>query len=392
MQRSCGWLLLGAGLFNLLLAVRLKKSGQSFFILEKRFSLDLNKTWSFHKSDLEAQQWSEISNFVHHQWSHQEVWFSTYRRTLGQSYCALRASAFGSEVLNFVGSEKFIFNCDVIAVAGNSVTTSQGTFCGDRVVDARGERRAPDFESTLSGFQKFVGWELRFQEPHGLKNPVIMDVQVQQKEGYRFLYLLPWSATEILVEDTRYSLDPQLAKSQLRLDLQEYVEWRWPGRKYSVEREEEGCLPIPLEARPRLANEFGVRGGFFHPTTSYSLPWALRVIEELLAGGIGGSSERLENLRPSGFYFLLNRLLFLAAPAHERWKIFSKFYQLPESLIERFYSGRSSMLDKIKILSGKPPVSVATALPWLVGDWEKLKSGNRIREIFHSEGTFDGIV
>ncbi|HEX2561365.1 lycopene cyclase family protein [Phenylobacterium sp.] len=39
-----------------------------------------------------------------------------------------------------------------------------------------------------------------------------------------------------------------------------------------------------------------------------------------------------------------------------------RFYRLPQPLIERFYAGRPSLADKVRILAGKPPVPVRRAL------------------------------
>ena len=62
------------------------------------------------------------------------------------------------------------------------------------------------------------------------------------------------------------------------------------------------------------------------------------------------------------FYRLLNRMLFRAAGPERRWRVFQRFYGLPEGVVRRFYAGRSTALDKARILAGKPPVPVVAAL------------------------------
>jgi lycopene beta-cyclase len=39
-----------------------------------------------------------------------------------------------------------------------------------------------------------------------------------------------------------------------------------------------------------------------------------------------------------------------------------RFYGLPEDLIARFYAGKLTLTDRLRILSGKPPVPVLAAL------------------------------
>ena len=59
---------------------------------------------------------------------------------------------------------------------------------------------------------------------------------------------------------------------------------------------------------------------------------------------------------------MLNRMLFIAASPQERVTVLQRFYRLPRPLIERFYAGRTSLPDQMRILVGKPPVSIARAL------------------------------
>jgi lycopene beta-cyclase len=42
--------------------------------------------------------------------------------------------------------------------------------------------------------------------------------------------------------------------------------------------------------------------------------------------------------------------------------VLRRFYGLPEGIVRRFYAGRSTALDKVRLLAGKPPVPVVKAL------------------------------
>jgi lycopene beta-cyclase len=55
-------------------------------------------------------------------------------------------------------------------------------------------------------------------------------------------------------------------------------------------------------------------------------------------------------------------MLFRAADPPHRYRVLEHFYRLPEPVIARFYAGRSTMLDKMRILSGRPPVPIGRAL------------------------------
>jgi lycopene beta-cyclase len=204
-----------------------------------------------------------------------------------------------------------------------------------------------------------------------------MDATVDQVDGYRFVYCLPFSETRMLVEDTYYSDTPDLDPAAVGARLDAYViKRRWQPAE--IEREETGVLPVAIGGDfgsfwrvggARVA-KFGLRGGFFHPVTGYSLPDAVRTASMLvkqkdMTGGV------LHNVfeayagqlwKKRDFYRQLNTLLFRAAEPAERYKVLERFYTLDQSLIARFYAGQSSMLDRVRILSGKPPVPVGRAV------------------------------
>jgi lycopene beta-cyclase len=145
--------------------------------------------------------------------------------------------------------------------------------------------------------------------------------------------------------------------------------------------EESGVLPIVLDGDIQsfwadgLAGvpRSGMRAALFHPTTGYSLPEAVRLADEV-ARNVHMDSEALFELarnrslelwRRTRFFRLLNRMLFRAAEPDQRYRIFERFYGLPEDLIARFYAGRLEWKDKLRLLTGRPPVPVFRALACL---------------------------
>jgi lycopene beta-cyclase len=59
-------------------------------------------------------------------------------------------------------------------------------------------------------------------------------------------------------------------------------------------------------------------------------------------------------------------MLYRAAEPTERYRVLEHFYRLPEALIGRFYAGRLTAWDKLKVLTGRPPVPVGKALAALL--------------------------
>jgi lycopene beta-cyclase len=145
-----------------------------------------------------------------------------------------------------------------------------------------------------------------------------------------------------------------------------------------VDRQEVGVLPIPLEGRveslldltPAGVPSVGVRAGLFHPTTGYSLPDAAATADALAAldpltseAATGPLRERALRLwRERAYFRTLNRLMFRAAEPQERYRVLEHFYGLSEALTRRFYAAELNRWDRVRILSGRPPVPVLSAL------------------------------
>jgi lycopene beta-cyclase len=248
----------------------------------------------------------------------------------------------------------------------------------DAVLDGRGDART---QHLTLGYQKFLGQSLVFEQAHGLNGPILMDATVEQRDGYRFMYTLPLTESSALIEDTRYSDSPLLDCDELRGEIEQYAASKgW--RINELEREEQGILPIVIsgdiqafwrEGIPEVPRS-GLSAALYHPTTGYSLPEAVRLADAVCELDELHSAQLFEYIRSysvakwrrDGFFRLLNRMMFLAAEPTQRYRVIKRFYHLPQPLIERFYAGRLTLLDRIRLLTGTPPVPIGRALRALI--------------------------
>lgn len=364
-------IVVGGGLSGGLTARRCAEAGRKVLLIEKQAFVGGEKTWSFHTTDVTPAELQWLSPFVVKSWNTQEVVFPARRRTLPTGYHAIPSSRF-REVLKNTPRLEILPECEVVGCDWQTVTFASGSkMQACQVWDAR--NTTPRGHRAF-GYQKFVGQDIRLAQPHGLLHPVIMDATVEQIDGFRFVYLLPWDAHTLLVEDTRYSESPHIDVEGFRGSIRSYLSDRF-GDTGETLREERGCLPVPLQAAAESApNAIGVGAGLYHPTTSYSLPFAVRTADWIAAHSKVPASDlperwrafRLKQKDQEMFYVLLNRMLFAAPPAR-RYRILERFYGLPLPLIERFYSARSSWRDKARLLLwGKPPLPVGQALRGLL--------------------------
>lgn len=368
-------ILVGGGLANGLIALRLRQQRPALrvLLLEADSQPGGNHTWSFHEGDITPDQHRWIAPLVAHRWQGYDVRFPRLNRTLAGEYLSITSARFAAVLKETLG-ESLQTDAAVTDITPETVTLADGTrFWASAVIDGRGY--TPD-KHLNTGSQSFLGQQWRLRQPHGLTRPILMDATVNQQGGYRFVYTLPISATELLIEDTHYIDAARLHLSAARQNIADYARQQgWYLE--SLVREEQGHLPIMLagdfpaywQARDKQPCS-GLRAGLFHATTGYSLPHAVA-----LADAIAGSTEfsaaavfsvihryALHQWHAQRFFRTLNRMLFLAGDADKRWQVMQRFYSLNEGLIARFYAGQLNLADKARILAGKPPVPVGEAM------------------------------
>ncbi|MBI1861534.1 MAG: lycopene beta-cyclase CrtY, partial [Deltaproteobacteria bacterium] len=265
-------------------------------VLEKDPHLGGNHTWSFHPSDVDQASDVWLGPLISRRWARHEVRFPEYRREIASGYCSIRSEAFDSYLRRRFG-DAIQVNASVRHFSREHVELEDGTrFQARCVIDARGQ-----FEATGPlGYQKFVGCFLKVREPHRMKHPVLMDATVEQIDGYRFVYVLPWDETTLLVEDTCYSESPALDDNGVQQRIEAYARQNDWGESVVV-HEERGVLPIPL--RDKLSHrkdgvaQIGMAARRFHPTTGFSLPNAVRTAE--LIAGVPEPGRMAQALRAS---------------------------------------------------------------------------------------------
>ena len=375
--RHCDLAIVGGGLAGGLIALAMarRRPDARVLLIEGGETIGGNHVWSFFDSDIAAADRPLVVPLVAHWWDGYHVLFPGHRRQLGARYHTITSERFDRIVRAALPASAIITGRRAIGVGPRAVVFADGQRIeAAGVIDARG---SGDLSLLDLGWQKFLGQELALTAPHGLKRPVVMDASVDQQDGYRFVYLLPFGPDRLFVEDTYYSDTPDIDRDLLADRIAAYAASRgWTIA--AVEREERGALPVVMggdfEGYWRSGGagvaKAGVRAGLFHPTTGYSLPDAVRAarlvtdLRDLSADTLHAALHDFAaaSWAERGFYRLLDRMLFRAALPAERYRVLERFYRLDDSLVGRFYAARSTRMDKARILAGRPPVPIGRAI------------------------------
>jgi lycopene beta-cyclase len=373
---NCDLAIVGGGLAGGLIALALKhhRPELDVRVIEGDPKLGGNHVWSFFDTDIAPEDWPIVQPLIGWRWHDYDIIFPAHSRTLEAIYNSIDSEHFDSVVRVALRPDQ------IIKARAVSVSSTRITLDDQRVVAAKGVIDASgvgDFSHLSAGWQKFVGQLLVLDRPHGLTRPIVMDASVEQVDGYRFVYCLPFSETEVFVEDTYYSDSSELDFAAVSARVTEYARAKgWhPAR---VERVESGVLPVTMggnfaaywASTGEDVAKAGMRSGLFHPTTGYSLPDAVRLASRIArAPDLSGLALRKlthdyarAQWRDRGYYRMLDKMLFYAADPDQRYRVLERFYRLAPNLIRRFYAGQSTWADKLRIVSGKPPVPIGRAV------------------------------
>jgi len=368
----------GGGLAGGLVALALTKLRPELNILliEAGDHFGGNHIWSFFDSDVEPEHRWLVDPLISRRWDSYDVHFPDYSRSLHNGYCSIESDNLDRQLRTTVPPKALKTGQMIERVEKTLVRLVDGTeISAAAVLDVRG---GGDLSALETGWQKFCGQMLRLKQPHGLEQPVIMDATVEQIDGYRFVYCLPFSDTDIFVEDTYYADTADLDSAACQIRIAEYAADRgWEID--AVLNEEKGQLPVLYggdfeafwNANPGVDARAGARAALIQPITSYSLPMAVQTAIMIAAMPVidqDSLDKKLRNLatqhwKNGKFYRMLCAMMFKAAQPEKRYRTLQHTYAKDEELIKRFYAGETTMLDKIALLSGKPPVPISKALP-----------------------------
>ncbi|SFC52090.1 lycopene cyclase family protein [Flavobacterium phragmitis] len=167
----------------------------------------------------------------------------------------------------FVGTEENRYTCDYLF---NSIYTK---------AFAERQNKYPVLQ------QHFVGWFVKTQEE--VFNPdevTFMDFSVEQRGNTRFMYVLPVSKTEALVEYTLFS-EKLLEISEYENEIKRYLE-KLGVNQFEIKEKEQGSIPMTCypfwEKNTKRVLNIGTAGGWTKASTGYTFKNADKKSSELV--------------------------------------------------------------------------------------------------------------
>lgn len=219
----------------------------------------------------------------------------------------------------------------------------------------------PPSSQHLSLLQHFKGWVIKCPTP--IFNPdcvTFMDFRVAQKDNTRFVYVLPFSQTEALVEYTVFS--PQLLSEQeYDTELTNYIHQFLQTADFQILDQEFGVIPMtdfnfPTTQSNHVIN-IGTSGGFVKGSTGYAFKRTQQRSAAFVKDWAKNSTPNLSLIQSSKKYRIYDSVFLRAlsdelVPAH---LIFGSFFKnLGGTAVFRFLDENTHLLQDLKALNAVP--------------------------------------
>jgi lycopene beta-cyclase len=247
------------------------------------------------------------------------------------------------------------------------VRTDAGDWTAGRVYDALalGSPLLTDRDpGTVTLQQAFLGWEVELDRP--AFDPAVatlMDFRVPQGGGLRFLYVLPFSPTRALVEDTTIGPGGGPPEPEREALLRDWLAVR--AGEWTVDHVERGRIPMtdadfPARHGPRV-HTVGTGAGAVRPSSGYAfarIQRHCRAVAEAVATGREPPPASAARAK------LLDRV-FLQALRDDPAAFPEHFRRLvagtPADAFARFMSDASTPADELRVIAALPKLPFAAA-------------------------------
>ncbi|WP_281231337.1 lycopene cyclase family protein [Flavobacterium gelatinilyticum] len=249
----------------------------------------------------------------------------------------------------FVGTEKNRYTCNYLF---NSIYTK---------AFAEGQNKYPVLQ------QHFVGWFVKSEA--AIFNPdevTFMDFSVEQRGNTRFMYLLPTSKTEALVEYTLFS-EKLLPTAEYEKEIEIYLEKLGIGQFEILEKEQGSipmtCYPFWKKNTKRVLN-IGTAGGWTKASTGYTFKNSDKKSSELVKF-LQNENFPLKNFHKKSTFWFYDLLLLDILYRHNEIgsSIFSSLFKKGNpALVFKFLDEETNLIEDLNVILKCPKIPFIKAL------------------------------
>lgn len=370
------YIIIGAGASGLMLADALGKdtffSKTSILLLDKAAKSTNDRTWCFWEKG-EGQ----FDDIVSNTWRH--IYFGGQQVSKKfdirpYSYKMIRGLDFYETYLKRIKKYPNIsFRQEAITQVedyGNRVLVSsdKNQYSALKVFNSIFDYKMATHQEQYPVLQQhFLGWTVKTKSPvFSADQATYMDFSIPQKGNTRFMYVLPFSETEALVEYTLFSKD-LLPKEEYKNAISDYLKNKLNCDDIEIIETEQGSIPMTCydfqEHHTANIRYIGTAGGWAKPSTGYTFMSSSKkvpVLKEYLK--TGKPLDQLSFKNKFWFYDLLF-LDVLASDNGNGHHIFETLFKNRDpQLIFKFLDEKTSLAEDLNYVLGCPKLPFIKAL------------------------------
>jgi lycopene beta-cyclase len=374
-MKHYNYIFTGAGLSALMTVYKMVLSGKfkdkTILLLDENIKQTNDRTWCFWK-----KQDSVWEKSISKKWDSALFANADFRRDLDLSpyqYNMVQGLDFYNQVFECILNEpniRFINQrvIDINEIPNHVyVATETDSFTCDSLFNSVYRKAEVENQTKYPVLQQhFIGWFIKSQQ--AIFNPeqaTFMDFSVEQKGNTRFMYVLPISKTEALLEYTLFS--PQLLeKSEYEQEIQKYIQ-KLGISKYEIVEKEQGsipmsCYPFWKKNTKRVLN-IGTAGGWTKASTGYTFKNSDKKSTQLIA--FLQTEQDLWKFHKKNKFWYYDLLLLDILDQHNELgaDLFSSMFKKGDSsLIFKFLDEETTLLEDLKIILKCPRRPFISAL------------------------------
>jgi lycopene beta-cyclase len=355
------------GCAGLSLAVELKRKGLSagrrILLVDRERKQQNDRTWCFWETKP-----GPFENIVFRQWNHawfQSQFLSSLLDLSPYSYKMIRGIDFFQFCLSEISqSPEFdILHGDVQSIEnttdGAVLTMNSEKFQSRYVFNSILFEKPGIQQDEFYLIQHFKGWVIRTPEPFiNISEATLMDFRPSQDHGATFVYVMPFSTTEALVEYTLFS-SSLLSKDDYDAALRKYIRETLGIVQYEIIENEFGVIPMTnyrFTRRNGNILNIGTAGGRTKASSGYTFRFIQKDTAEIIQSLEKTGHPFLSSDHPSRFNWYDSVLLNILSHNTLRGdEIFTHLFRKnhPEKIL-KFLDNETSISEELKILSTLP--------------------------------------
>lgn len=377
------YIIAGAGAAGLSLLYRLlrdpKLKSKKILVIDKSEKNSNDRTWCFWEKEKGL-----FESIVTHEWKTLEFKTEKFTKRFDLEhyrYKMIQGIDFYQFVLSFAKDfENVSFKYENILKIESEeeeglLETENGKYFAEYVFNSTSLFN-PKINTENSLLQHFTGWVIKTKQPtFNSEIGTLMDFSIDQKHGTTFMYVLPTSSTEALVEYTLFT-GKILEKEEYQEALEHYIKNDLKIEQYEITHTEFGIIPMSLAKFERNSKEnhrlinIGTAGGFTKASSGYTFQFIQKNSDLIINNLRSSLHPNLEMTFREKMFAWYDRTLLEVLLSKRRTgkEVFALLFnkRSPEKIL-KYLGNESSITDDVKIMSTLP------IKPFLMGGLKQLR-------------------